>query len=181
MQALLQLLIQPKVTIIDGVDRWEVTLPHEKLVDRIRMAAMAGHAFNIFTSKFDILSENGWRSETHPPATIRQAAMVNQIIHVLSFRAGIESTFSSQFVFDGVEETEKGWRAAFSLPTPTASKVMRDYEIATETSLEYEREWERLHPTLDKLKRGGRLAPPLPEPPPWNPSLYPRSDDFKVS
>ena len=94
----------------------------------------------------------------HPPRASRISYTIKQITHVLNVRCQMNVVDIEYVLSTIVNQLDQTLNALVPGNTWT-SYTEEQEEIGISLFIEYEKEWERLHPELDLLKRKGTLAP----------------------
>lgn len=170
-QDVLQAALEPEVATVDGIRTWHVSDTNRlgTREDGVRATIAALFVTHAFYASEDDIFGLADAERTHPNPSVRLHAVVRTAAHVLHFRTGSEDEAEIKGCVTAAIAVLKAWDAIFPVQGgvkrhPYASQSVIDAYTAAITI--YKERWARMHPALDRLKRGGRLAPPEYQPNP---------------
>ncbi|MBB4859613.1 hypothetical protein HNO88_002942 [Novosphingobium chloroacetimidivorans] len=173
-QHLLQIVLHPDVQIVDGISAWSLKeSPWGPIDHALKMVLVAVLTCARFWSLNDSSDYTDPTPREHPHPYFRALTAFGQIDHVLYFRTGQKHT---QMVARVWNETMDAFASSWMELFPEAAKepaFLADpaiHDVYTSRLKDYARTWAAMHDELDRVKRGGRLAPAIPKPHPAYPA-----------
>ncbi|MEG3169224.1 hypothetical protein U1737_13605 [Sphingomonas sp. LB3N6] len=165
-QHVLLMAIGPVVTSVNGRHKW--SLPQEtawgSLNESIVAATVVSSLVHCLFSDFDELRHPDVATRNHPPSMVRLDATLGQIVHVLWLRAGLAKEASRDIVLSGIKNLVRGLRSVFPRRSVGDEAAAADsLHLSGQLAADYEKEWARIVGDVEKFKRGGLLAPAIPD------------------
>jgi hypothetical protein len=163
---LLRNILNAKLDDVDTVTRW--TLPAQNdfgtVSDGVSATILACQIVHMLFDGLSGLSSKDIVKSYHPHPAVRQHLLMTGVIHALTFRTGVKYTTYMPYLESAVTALFVSWTKVFQddfmwpriLSEPT---VVNLQGMLIER---YTEQWALMHDDLDKLKRGGRIAPKFP-------------------
>ncbi len=164
LQSILQTATKPVVRDAGGRSTWAVPSCNEigTRDEAIELTVIAPAICSIFFAESDKGDPRERGPRTHPHPLFRFSTIYDMILHVLVFKTGGDA----QRVAPILEPTVASFLNSLAATIPRAmapqSYYITDDEIGAALVARFkvwQESWAHMHPELDKLKRGGILAP----------------------
>jgi len=159
---ILEITLQPHIGGVGGRATWSV--PERNSFGTPQDAfKFVGAAISICSAYFGAFDDNDFLSNaprTHPHPVLRMLSFRGATVQNLAFRCGMTYDEASRFTSPFLEPMRQ--LNAFFTRDPSVSPPSDIIEIKNARTRQYQHHWAKLHPELDRLKRGGMLAPAQP-------------------
>ncbi|MBD8548024.1 hypothetical protein [Sphingomonas sp. CFBP 8760] len=176
-QMLLEHVLQPKVDHVDGISRWDIPDGNGfgTMREGIYACILACQVIHMLYETFEAIPLDDITDAEHPHPAARQHEVFATIANVLSYRTGWDFEEVADLSGDAITGLYGAWTKVFNddfaWPRMLADPDVIDLNV---TLIErYTEQWALIRDELDKLKRGGQLAPAYPKPNPAFPDNSP--------
>jgi hypothetical protein len=157
--------IEPVRTNVNGRTAWFVPLQNRigSRDDAIRLATIAQAICGYFTVAGEKASILDKAPRTHPHPEFRLSNMFAAVEHSLSYRTGQPPNVYQRIIRSAAEQFFQTINVVFLVKEERDRPDFQTFKAAADARLQiWTSNWEKMHSELDRLKRGGVLAPAVP-------------------
>jgi hypothetical protein len=164
-QNLLAYVLRPMVDSSKLPSRWKLPdeTPFGSISSSVKFALMCIQTNHLMSSKLSEIFNASSLYNSHPPDLIRQIYTLSTVQAQLTLRAGYSSTDAISLTIPGISAAVGGFRQCFGIDSSyvvaDSNSIPKKFD---EFSHLYKLRWQKIHPVLEKKKRGGFLAPATP-------------------
>ena len=164
LQLTLVRVLQPIIHWVDGIAVWDVAgrSPMGPPQDLVELVCVGSQLINLMYAKLDDFDAEGVFEADHPHPVVRTLLNVTAVCGILSFRTGQSYDDLVTTTMRSFERSLDAWADTFPSTGHLNVDAIADPDVvnALDGIVDaYATEWSRIQPELDKLKRGGKLAP----------------------